>query len=53
MSMSEALVAAGITQDEYNTIVKIREPLKKGNSCEIKRTRDGSMKVYEVKKEVK
>jgi hypothetical protein len=51
--MSEALVAAGITQDEYNTIVKIREPLKKGNSCEIKRTKDGGMKVYEVKKEVK
>ena len=53
MSMSEALVAAGITQDEYNTIVKIREPLKKGNSCEVKRTKDGCMKVYEVEKHVK
>ena len=53
MSMSEVLIAAGITQDEYNTIVKIREPLKKGNSCEIKRTKDGGMKVYEVEKRIK
>ena len=53
MSLLDALRQAGITQDEYNTIVKIREPLQKGNSCEIKRTKDGGMKVYEVEKHVK
>ena len=53
MSMLKALEIVGITEDEYNTILKIRDPLRKGNSCETKRNKDGSMKVYEVKKEVK
>ena len=53
MRLCEALKQAGITTDEYNTILKIRDPLKKGNSCEVKRTKDGYMKVYEVEKHVK
>ena len=53
MSLLEALEQAGITTDEYNTILKIRDPLKKGNSCEIKRNKDGSIKVYEVEKRIK
>lgn len=53
MSLLDALRQAGITTDEYNTILKIRDPLKKGNSCEVKRTKDGCMKVYEVEKHVK
>lgn len=53
MSMLKALESVGITEDEYNTIIKIRDPLRKGNSCEIKRNKDGSMKVYEVEKRIK
>ena len=51
--MSKALESVGITEYEYNTILKIRDPLRKGNSCEIKRNKDGSMKVYEVEKRIK
>lgn len=51
MSIQEALATVGITQAEYNMIVKVREPLKKGRSCEIKATNDGDLLVYEVSKQ--
>ena len=51
MSIQEALATAGITQAEYNMIVKVREPLKKGRSCEIKATKDGNINIYSVNKQ--
>lgn len=51
MSIQEALATAGITQAEYNMISRIREPLKKGLSCEVKATKDGELLIYEVSKQ--
>lgn len=50
MSIQEALATAGITQAEYNMIVKVREPLKKGLNCELRATKDGNINIYEVDK---
>jgi hypothetical protein len=53
MNKQEAFATIGITQEEFNIIIKVREPLKKGNSCEIKATKDGDFTIYEVNKRKK
>jgi hypothetical protein len=48
--MQEALATVGITQEEYNMITKIREPLKKGLNCELRATKDDKINIYVVDK---
>jgi len=51
MSLSKALEEAGITKEEYETVMKIRKPIKDGRSVEIHPAKDG-IKVFDVSKKI-
>lgn len=54
MSIQSALEQIGITEEEYNNILKIRKCIAKGNSCEVKKYhKENKIVVYEVRKEIK
>lgn len=51
MSIQQALETIGITEDEYKSVLKIREIHKKGNTAEIKHSlKEDCLVVYEVEK---
>ena len=39
-------------EDELKALIAIRDILSRGNSAEVKKTSDGKIKVYEVKKTI-
>ena len=39
-------------EDELKAMIAIREIINRGNSAEVKKTSDGKIKVYEVKKSI-
>ncbi len=39
-------------EDELKAMIAIRDILSRGNSAEVKKTSDGKIKVYEVKKTI-
>lgn len=41
-----------MTDDDKKAVKAIKEILKRGNSVEVKRTKDGKIKVYEVRKNI-
>jgi predicted RNA binding protein with dsRBD fold (UPF0201 family) len=41
-----------MTEDDKKAIEAIRRILDKGNSAEVKKTTDGKIKVYEVRKNI-
>lgn len=49
MSNKELKVSAQQTEDAWNAVCEITE---RGNNAEIKRKKDGSFTVYEVKKKI-
>lgn len=51
MSLLKALEEAGITKEEYETVLKIREPINNGRSVEIHPAKEG-IKVYDVSKKI-
>ena len=51
MSFLKALEEAGITKEEYETVLKIRDPIKSGRSVEIHPAKEG-IKVYDVSKKI-
>ena len=51
MSLLKALEEAGITKEEYETVLKIRDSIKSGRSVEIHPAKEG-IKVYDVSKKI-
>ena len=41
-----------MNKDELKAMIAIREILNRGNSAEVKKASDGTIKVYEVKKSI-
>lgn len=39
-------------EDELKALIAIRDILSRGNSAEVKKTSDGKIKVYEVRKTI-
>jgi hypothetical protein len=41
-----------MTDDDKRAVTAIKKILKRGNSAEVKKTKDGKIKVYEVRKNI-
>lgn len=52
MSISAMLTKIGMTEDDYDAIIKSKKIVNRGNTAEIKRDcKSNKLKVYEVRKE--